>query len=62
MALVMVRAGERGAPAVRLVQDLGGPADPDTATLGSGAGAATDEISSTFGASMREKFGNSGGA
>ena len=34
MALVMVRAGERGAAAaVRLVQDFGGPDDPDAATL-----------------------------
>jgi hypothetical protein len=29
MALVMVRAGENGAPSVRLVQDLGCPDDPD---------------------------------
>jgi hypothetical protein len=29
MALVMVRAGENGAPSVRLVQDFGCPDDPD---------------------------------
>ena len=29
MALVMVRAGEQGAPSVRLVQDFGRPDDPD---------------------------------
>jgi hypothetical protein len=29
MSLVMVRAGENGAPSVRLVQDLGCPDDPD---------------------------------
>ena len=33
MALVMVRVAERGAPSVRLVQDFGGPDDPDAATL-----------------------------
>ncbi len=31
MALVMVRAGERGAPSIRLVQDFGRPDDPDGA-------------------------------
>ena len=31
MALVMVRAGERGTPSVRLVQDFGRPDDPDGA-------------------------------
>jgi hypothetical protein len=29
MALVMVRAGERGAPSIRLVQDFGRPDDSD---------------------------------
>jgi len=33
MALVMVRAGERVGVAVRLVQDFGGPDDPDAATM-----------------------------
>ena len=34
MALVMVRAGERGAAAsVRLVQDFGGPDDPDAGSV-----------------------------
>ena len=35
MALVMVRVAERDAPSVRLVQDFGGPGDPDalSATL-----------------------------
>jgi len=37
MALVMVRGGDRGAPAVRLVQDLGGPDDPDAPPLDPGA-------------------------
>ena len=33
MALVMVRAGERGAPSVRLVQDFGRPVDPDAGSV-----------------------------
>jgi hypothetical protein len=41
MALVMVRAAERSAPSVRLVQDFGSPDDPDPATLDTGAPATT---------------------
>ena len=40
MALVMVRAAERGAATVRLVQDFGRPVDPGAATLATRSAAA----------------------